>query len=85
MFFENLVHNRWKNKDFQYLLKIQSHRVTASLKAGDLKFLTYVTERYFCANKFFFFVTTYGSAPERLFVTTYGTSVQRKRVKSKIR
>ena len=48
-FFENSVHNRWKKK-FQYLTKIQSRRVTASRKAGDLKFLTHVAEKYFYAN-----------------------------------
>ena len=49
-FFENSVHNRWKNKKFQYLPNIQSRRVTASCKAGDLKFLTHVAEKYLYAN-----------------------------------
>ena len=47
----------------------QSRRVPASRKAGDLKFLTHVAEKYFYANIL-----------KNFFVTTYGTSVWRKRV-----
>ena len=73
---------------FKYFPKIQSRRVPASGKAGDLKFLTHVAEiivTRICKKKLFRNDVRYvGLAPERLSVTTYGTSVRRKRVNEQV-